>query len=83
MTHNYKTAKGSAAVFASLKPCPSMTQKSSSNISWGFVHDELLLFLENCTTLFINGYVMYARNLTGCSAGHLFNDHFWSLCLQF
>lgn len=60
-----------------------MIQKSCSNINRAFVHDELLLFLENCTTLFMNGYVTYARKLTGCSAGHLFNDGFCSPRLQF
>lgn len=60
-----------------------MIQKSCSNINQPFVHDELLLFLGNCTTLFINVYVIYARKLTGCSPGHLFNDHFCSLDCNF
>lgn len=52
MILNYKTPKGFATVIICiLKPCPSMIQKSCSNIDKAFVHDELLLFLGNCTTL--------------------------------
>lgn len=54
-----------------------------SNINQAFVQYELLLFLGKCTTLFMNGYVTYARKLTGYSAGQLFNDHFCNPWLQF